>query len=212
MLIGWSSRYREYSLNIMKCLAQLILFSRRVYRRLLITAQRPTFRMCDRNVWYDPYGLYSCDNIEIGNDVFIGPGAHLQSSVRTIKVGNKVMFGPNVTILRRDHNTGVVGKFMYDVKVKLPDNDLPVVLEDDVWVGSRAILLKCVTLGRGPIAAAGFPVRTNVAPFTVVGGVPARRLKVRFSLSQALQHEEALYPPEHRIQLPVLEVSLRDGP
>ena len=45
------------------------------------------------------------------------------------------MFGPNVAIIGGDHNTSEIGKYMYDIKSKLPENDLPVVIDDDVWVG-----------------------------------------------------------------------------
>jgi acetyltransferase-like isoleucine patch superfamily enzyme len=44
---------------------------------------------------------------------------------------------------------------MFDVKEKLPENDLPVTIEDDVWVGAGAIVMKGITIGRGSIAATG---------------------------------------------------------
>lgn len=57
-----------------------------------------------------------------------------------------------------DHNSGVVGRFMFDVKQKRPADDMPVVIEDDVWVGTGAIVLKgsCVVRG-GPGGGVGDP-------------------------------------------------------
>ena len=53
----------------------------------------------------------------------------------------------------------------------------PVDIEDDVWIGFNAIILKGVTIGRGAVVAAGSVVTKNVAPFTVVGGNPARLIR-----------------------------------
>jgi acetyltransferase-like isoleucine patch superfamily enzyme len=50
----------------------------------------------------------------------------------------------------------------------------PVTIEDDVWIGMNCTVLPGVTIGRGAIVAAGAVVRSDVAPFTIVGGVPAR--------------------------------------
>lgn len=47
-----------------------------------------------------------------------------------------------------DHNIYQVGRFMYDVKEKLPGNDQPVIIEDEVWIGTGVIILKEVIIGR----------------------------------------------------------------
>lgn len=55
----------------------------------------------------------------------------------------------------------------------------PVVIEDDVWIGSRAIILSGVHIGRGSVVAAGAVVTHNVPPFSIVGGVPAKVIRSR---------------------------------
>ena len=50
-----------------------------------------------------------------------------------------------------------------------------------MWIGSRAMILPGVTVGRGAVVAAGSIVTKNVAPMTVVAGVPAKRVAVRES-------------------------------
>ena len=50
----------------------------------------------------------------------------------------------------------------------------PVIIEDDVWIGARVILLPGVTMGRGSVVAAGAVVTKSFPPFSIIGGVPAR--------------------------------------
>ena len=102
------------------------------------------------------------------------------------------MFGPNVTIMGGDHNTKKIGKYMFDVEEKLPENDLPIVIKDDVWIGTGSIILKGVTIEEGSIIAAGSLVNKNVPPYTIVGGIPAKILKARFSPSQLNEHLKIL--------------------
>lgn len=55
---------------------------------------------------------------------------------------------------------------------------------NDVWVGSHALIMDGVTIGDGAVVAAGAVVTKDVAPYTIVGGVPAKEIKKRFSESQ----------------------------
>lgn len=52
-----------------------------------------------------------------------------------------------------------------------------IVIEDDVWLGASAVITDGVRIGKGAVVAAGAVVTTDVAPYTVVGGVPAREIK-----------------------------------
>jgi len=55
----------------------------------------------------------------------------------------------------------------------------PVVIEDDVWVGHGATILKGVKIGKGAIVAAGAVVTRDVESYSIVGGVPAKLIRVR---------------------------------
>jgi acetyltransferase-like isoleucine patch superfamily enzyme len=57
----------------------------------------------------------------------------------------------------------------------------PVVVGNDVWIGYRAIILDGISVGDGAIVAAGAVVTRNVEPYSIVAGVPAKRLRYRFS-------------------------------
>jgi len=55
----------------------------------------------------------------------------------------------------------------------------PVIIEDDVWIGARVIILAGVTIGTGAVIGAGSVVTRDVLPFTIVGGVPAKLIRER---------------------------------
>lgn len=163
----------------------------RLSRGIRMALLRPLFRECGNNVRFDPAGTFSYETIELGSDVFIGRGC-IFTSDKLIRIGNKVMFGPRVTIMGGDHNTKVVGSFMFDVHEKDPGDDLEVIIEDDVWVGACATILKGVTVGRGAVIAAGAVVTHDVPGYSIVGGVPARVMRMRFSKEEIVEHERLL--------------------
>jgi len=160
------------------------------------------FAECGKNVMFYPTSsdiFYR--HIYVGSNVFIGPGASFMAYISRIKIGNKVMFGPNVTIRGGNHSSHIIGKFMsdYQTSEKLPEDDQQVVIEDDVWIGTGAIILKGVTIGRGSIVAAGAVVTKDVQPYSIIGGVPAKLIKYRWNTDGILQHEAILYPPTQRL-------------
>lgn len=94
---------------------------------------------------------------------------------------------------------------MIDVREKLLENDVAVTIEDDVWTGANITILKGVTIGRGSVIAAGAVVTKSCPPYSVIGGVPAKVLKYRFSVEEIIRHEETLYPQDKRYSKAELE-------
>lgn len=133
-------------------------------------------------------------NISVGNDVYFGADTRILTTRAQLKIGSYVMFGPGVTIVTGDHRTDVLGKYMVQITDadKLPENDMDVVIEDDVWIGANATILKGVTIGRGSVIAANSLVTKSCPPYSVVGGVPAKVLKARFTPEEIQQHEREL--------------------
>ncbi len=105
--------------------------------------------------------------LTIGNNSRIN-GAHISVS-REIIIGNNVRISPYVLIMDDD---------FHDVNSHFEDGKkFPIVIEDDVWLASKCSVLKGVTVGKGAVVAAGAVVTKNVAPYTLVGGVPAKFIK-----------------------------------
>jgi acetyltransferase-like isoleucine patch superfamily enzyme len=167
---------------------KIIIFISKVLKRLLMYIIKTQFKVIGKNVIFDPFDKIGYKNVSIGNDVFIGPGVTLSASESHITIGNKVMFGPNVTMMGGDHNHSIIGKYMFDVKEKNIDDDQPIIIKDDVWIGANAIILKGVTIGEGSIVAAGALVIKDVEKYSIVGGVPAKHIKYRFSNDQLMDH------------------------
>ena len=158
-----------------------ILFLYKCLRRFVMKIFVLRFRSFGKNIIFNPFDNFSYETITLGNDVYIGPGAVFNATDSEIIIKNKVMFGPGVCIMGGDHNFSCVGEFMFDVKDKNNDDDLPVIICNDTWIGSRAVILKGVTINTGAIVAAGSVVTKSVPEYSIVGGVPAKVIGMRFS-------------------------------
>lgn len=157
-------------------------------------------RHCGRGVYLRPMSsdIKGVRNLSVGDGTSIPKGATLYCADAPLTIGRKVIFGPRPTIVTGDHRTNLIGKYIIDVTTeeKLPENDLPVVIEDDVWCGANVTILKGVTIGRGSIVAAGAVVTQSFPPYSVIGGVPAKLLKMRFTPEEIVEHEKMLYKLE----------------
>lgn len=162
--------------------------------RLLAWIYRNRFQKTGKNFSFDPLGIYSFRNISVGDNVSLGYRPLLIASRSRIVIGNYVMFGPQVTIRGGNHRIDLLGRYMISVRddEKRIEDDPGVVIEDDVWVGTRAIILAGVTIGRGAVVAAGAVVTKSVPPYAIVGGNPARILRMRWSEADISEHERII--------------------
>jgi acetyltransferase-like isoleucine patch superfamily enzyme len=106
--------------------------------------------------------------LEIGDGTFINSGVSI-SACLSVTIGNRCQIGPHVTIMDNDYH--VAGDLL-----QLPASK-PIVLEDMVWVGAGAIILKGVRIGRGAAIGAGSVVTHDVPAGLVVAGNPARPIR-----------------------------------
>lgn len=169
---------------------------------------KKSFKHCGRNVYLRPMSsdLKGLKNLSIGDDCIIPKGSTFYCTEAPLTIGKKVIFGPHPTIITGDHRIDVIGKYIVDSHEKLPENDVSVVVEDDVWAGSNITILKGVTIGRGSVIAAGAVVTKSCPPYSIIGGVPAKVLKYRFTVDEILEHEKLLYPEGSRLSREEIEL------
>lgn len=170
---------------------KVFLFLKKILDRLLMFSARKLFLDCGENVAFSPLTSdFAYSAISVDDCVYVGPRANFSASNgAVIKIGKKVMFGSDVTIMCGDHNTSVIGQYMYDVHEKRPEDDLSVTICDDVWVGCNVTILKGVKIGRGAIIAAGAVVTKDVPEYSISAGVPAKVIKFRWCQDIINEHD-----------------------
>lgn len=103
--------------------------------------------------------------LRIGDGVRMNYGVSAYAE-HSVQIGNRVRIGPYAMIVDTDfHDT-------YQRSTRKAG--VPVVIEDDAWIGAKAAILKGVRIGRGAVVGVGAVVTESVKPFTIVAGVPAR--------------------------------------
>jgi len=133
-------------------------------------------------------------NVSLGSNTHIGRKNDFNCLLAKVIIGSHVFTGPEVMFITGNHRIDVVGKYMDEINnsEKRPDDDQDIIVEDDVWIGARAIILKGVNIGRGSIVAAGAVVSKDVSPYSIVGGVPAVEIRKRFNSEEIIKHEQLL--------------------
>jgi acetyltransferase-like isoleucine patch superfamily enzyme len=144
--------------------------------------------------------VFHPENIEIGDNVYVGHATILKGyyinkliigagtwigqqcffhSAGGLSIGENVGIGPAVKIITSSHAEEGIDKPILRSRIDLA----PVRIEADVDIGIGAIILPGVTVGRGVQVAAGAVVAHDIAPYSVVAGVPARTLRMRVGVS-----------------------------
>jgi galactoside O-acetyltransferase len=108
------------------------------------------------------------DNCSINTNVQIGASGGL------IVIGDNVMIAPNVVIRAANHGFGRDTEMRFQ-----PHTYGEIHIEDDVWIGSNAVITSGVRLAKGTVVGAGAVVTKSTEPYSMVGGVPARRIGER---------------------------------
>jgi acetyltransferase-like isoleucine patch superfamily enzyme len=120
----------------------------------------------------------------LGRYGYIGGGFSAESP---ISVGDLTMISTGVSIVANDHDPDDP---LEPMRLAFRWNHRVTVFEADVWVGHGAILRSGVRIGRGAVVAAGSIVTKDVEPFAIVGGNPARLIRMRFAPEQRQRHDD----------------------
>jgi acetyltransferase-like isoleucine patch superfamily enzyme len=162
---------------------------------------RSVFRQLDKNKFDKEWRAHNAHNDTIIGDrtfpmgnVSVGKATYGMLQIQSLfeqdgeklEIGNYVSIAPGVQfLLGVNHQINTFTTFpLYSRFVKRSPIDAvnkgPLVIEDEVWIGTDAILFSGVRVGKGAIISAGAIVTKDVPPYAIVGGTPAKLIKYRF--------------------------------
>ena len=122
--------------------------------------------------------LYLCAHeggfLQIGNDCSVNTNVRIDAATGRIVIGDGVMIAPNVVIRAANHS--MRREQPMRLQKSTPGH---IVIEDDVWIGSNSVITSDVTLARGTVVGAGSVVTHSTEPYSIVAGVPARKIGER---------------------------------
>lgn len=137
------------------------------------------------------YSISSPKNISIGNHVWIGENFYATGE-GGLEIGSGTIISRNVEVWTSNHNydSEDLKTIPYDRKFIYKS----VTIRENVWIGSRVIIIPGITIGEGAVIGAGSVVSKDVPPYAVVGGNPAKVLKYRDKeVYQKLKSEKKIY-------------------
>lgn len=127
---------------------------------------------CGKNVNIEKGARFGSE-LSLGDNSGIGINAQIAPYVT---IGKDVMMGPDCMMYTTNHGMERTDIPMWKQKSSVPS---PIVIDDDVWIGSRVIILSGVHIGKGSVIGAGSVVTKDVAPYSIVGGNPAKLIRIR---------------------------------
>lgn len=147
-----------------------------------ITIQKNGFLHLKEHSWIGPNSAVDANRIIIGRYSAL----HSQATVYgDVFIGEYVMIAKNVFISSGQH----IFDFIPELPIKLQDKkyfsenpdkrSLPVLIEDDVWIGANCTLKNGITIGKGSVIGANSVVTEDVFPYSIVAGAPAKKIKNR---------------------------------
>ena len=149
-----------------------------------------------------PENVYMYENTKVENSTI---SAFLSKFI--MKKGSAAAEGLSV---HTGNHMQLVGRFYRTItnEEKLNSGkvfDKDVVVEEDVWIGCNVTLLSGAHLGRSSVIAAGAVVTSDIPPYCIAGGVPAKPIKFKWTIEQIIEHESILYPENERYSKEELE-------
>lgn len=118
-----------------------------------------------------------------------------------LNIGKYSVFAAGCIIVPDTHRPVVGVPFYVQSQYHIGDEIHNITIKEDCWIGSGSILLSNCSLERGVIVGAGSVVTKSFPPYSVIAGVPAKIIAVKFSKEDIIKHEEVLYPIEDRLSI-----------
>lgn len=145
-----------------------------IIKKMRSSVGKHLFDRCGTNINIEKGADFgSGKGISIGNNSGLGINCKVRGP---LEIGDNVMMGPDVVIMTNSHNFERI-----DLPMNIQGSAVPkkVLIGNDVWIGTRAIILPGVIIGNGAIIGAGAVVTKDVPEYGIVGGVPAKLIRSR---------------------------------
>ena len=135
-----------------------------------------------------PIGYFNPEIVTMGNWSYGELNITSFNDKSHIFIGSFVSIAQNVHfLLDVEHSISSLSQFPFKAKILHCGNEAfskgDIIIDDDVWIGYGATILSGVHIGQGAVVAAGAVVTSDVPPYTIVGGVPAKLIRYRFNES-----------------------------
>lgn len=145
-------------------------------------------------------------------NVFMEEGTHIFGGATIISTRAKFILkkhsgaAEGLTVVSGNH-TFPIGDWAMNCpdSIKQEKLDRDIVVEEDAFLLTNVTLLSGVTVGRGAIVGSGAVVRSNIPPYAIVVGNPAKVIGFKFTPEEIIEHEKKLYPEEERLPITKLE-------
>lgn len=144
------------------------------------------WRKMNPNNFTNAEDLFDSDLVSVGDYTYGGLRVLTYNKHNRLYIGRFCSIAQEVMfVLSGDHYVNHISTYPYKVWLLKEKNEGvskgDIVLDDDVWIGFRATIMSGVHIGQGAVIAAGAVVTKDVPPYAIVGGVPAKIIKYRFS-------------------------------
>jgi acetyltransferase-like isoleucine patch superfamily enzyme len=114
--------------------------------------------------------------LTVGPNTYVQSGCILKAFAGNITIGANCMIADHCALTPYQHSFADIHRPMREQALTSRGD---IVIEDDVWLGLNACVMDGVTIGQGAIVGAGAVVTKDVPPYAIVGGVPARVIRLR---------------------------------
>lgn len=178
-------RLGGYTLDLKHVIAALK--RRTPLRQLRQLAARIRWRRRNRHNFTIARNVFPVDCVTVGKETYGDLDVrYFGNPQEGLQIGSYCSIGPDcVFLLGGNHHGNTMSTYPFRTMFHMTDYEAwtkgKIVLEDDVWLGQGVTILSGVRIGKGACVAAGSVVCADVPPYAIVGGVPARVLRYRFS-------------------------------
>jgi len=140
-------------------------------RRFLV---KKTIKKCGEEVVVKDHCYFGNGaRLTVGNRTQLGQNAQLGGE---IILGDDILMGPDIVIMTTSHN---FDRIDIPINQQGADEEKPVIIGNDVWLGTRSVIMPGVKIGNHCIVASGAVVTKSFEDYAIIGGVPAKLIKMR---------------------------------